>query len=110
MKNIALITNFNIYDKATAALDVAEALIQYGARVLLASINKDRIFRMHRNRKEYVYLALDEIYKEADAIIVLGGDGSLLDAARRASPLKKPLLGINMGRLGYMTELDITEL
>ena len=110
MKNIALITNFNIYDKATAALDVAEALIQYGARVLLASINKDRIFRMHRNRKEYVYLALDEIYKEADAIIVLGGDGSLLDAARRASPLKKPLLGINMGRLGYMTELEITEL
>ena len=100
MKNIALITNFNIYDKAAAALDVAEELVHHGAQILLASINKDRIFRMRRNRREYVYLPIDEVYKAADCIIVLGGDGSLLDAARRAAPLKKPLLGINMGRLG----------
>ncbi|MBQ8339351.1 MAG: NAD(+)/NADH kinase [Clostridia bacterium] len=110
MKNIALITNFNIYDKAAAALDVAEELVHHGAQILLASINKDRIFRMRRNRREYVYLPIDEVYKSADCIIVLGGDGSLLDAARRAAPLKKPLLGINMGRLGYMTELEITEI
>ncbi len=110
MKNIALITNFNIYDKANAALTVAEELVKYGARVLLASINKDRIFRLHKNRKEYVYLSLDELYREADAIIVLGGDGSLLDAARRAALHGKPLLGINKGRLGFMAELEMTEL
>ncbi len=110
MKSIALITNFNIYDKANAALTVAEELVKYGARVLLASINKDRIFRMHKNKKEYVYLSLDELYREADAVIVLGGDGSLLDAARRAAPHGKPLLGINMGRLGYMAELEMTDL
>ncbi len=110
MKNIALITNFNIYDKANAALTVAEELVKYGASVMLASINKDRIFRLHKNKKEYVYLSLEELYREADAIIVLGGDGSLLDAARRAAPHGKPLLGINMGRLGYMTELEMTEL
>ena len=110
MKNIALITNFNIYDKANAALTVAEELVKYGATVLLASINKDRIFRMHKNKKEYVYLSLDELYREADAVIVLGGDGSLLDAARRAAPCGKPLLGINMGRLGFMSELEMSEL
>lgn len=110
MKNIALITNFNIYDKANAALTVAEELIKYGANVLLASINKDRIFRMHKNKKEYIYLSLDDLYREADAVIVLGGDGSLLDAARRAAPNGKPLLGINMGRLGFMSELEMTEL
>ena len=110
MKSIAIITNFNIYDKANAALTVAEELVRYGARVLLASINKDRIFRMHKNKKEYVYLSLDELYREADAVIVLGGDGSLLDAARRAAPNGKPMLGINMGRLGYMAELEMTDL
>ncbi len=110
MKSIALITNFNIYDKANAALTVAEELVKHGARVLLASINKDRIFRLHKNRKEYVYLSLDELYREADAIIVLGGDGSLLDAARRAALHGKPLLGINKGRLGFMAELEMTEL
>ena len=110
MKSIAIITNFNIIEKANAALTVAEELLARGARVMLASVNKDRIFRLHRNRKEYVYLALEDLYREADILIVLGGDGSLLDAARRAAPFGKPLLGINMGRLGYMTELEMTEL
>ncbi|MBQ3483697.1 MAG: NAD(+)/NADH kinase [Clostridia bacterium] len=110
VKSVALITNFNIYDKANAAMRVAEELVQYDVRILIASVNKDKIFRMRRNRKEYTYLPLEEIYREADCIIVLGGDGTLLDAARRAAPLGKPLLGINMGRLGYMTELEISDL
>lgn len=107
---IALITNFNIYDKATAAMTVAEELLTYGAEVLFQSVNKDRIFRMHKNRKEYTYLPPEEIFDAADVVIVLGGDGSLLDAARRAAPLGKPLLGINLGHLGYMTELEMGEL
>ena len=107
---IALITNFNIYEKVNAAMTVAEELVKYEAEVLFQSVNKDRIFRMHKNRKEYTYLPPEEIFHAADAVIVLGGDGSLLDAARRASPLGKPLLGINLGRLGYMTELDMSDL
>ncbi|MBR6727315.1 MAG: NAD(+)/NADH kinase [Clostridia bacterium] len=110
MKKFAIITNFNIYDKAQAALRVAEELLELGGKVLICSINKDRIFRMHRNRREYVYLSPEEIYAAADCIIVLGGDGSILDAARRAAPLGKPLLGINMGHLGYMAELEIGDL
>lgn len=110
MKKIALITNFNIYDKANAAMTVAEELIKYGAEVLIASVNKDRIFRMHKNRSEYHYLSLEEVYAACDAVVVLGGDGSLLDAARRAALLDKPILGINMGHLGYMTELEMSEL
>ena len=110
MKSIALITNFNIHDKANAALRVAEELLRYGTRVLIPSVNKDKIFRMRKNQKEYVYLPLEEVYAEADCVIVLGGDGSILDAARRCAPLGKDLLGINLGHLGYMAELDMTKL
>ena len=110
MRRFGLITNFNIYDKANAAMRVAEQLLSYGAQVLIPSVNKDRIFRMHKSRKEYTYLPVEEVYASADCIVTLGGDGSILDAARRAAPLGKPLLGINMGHLGYMTELEITEL
>ena len=110
MQKFALITNYNIYDKVTAAVAVAEKLQSLGGTVLLPESGKERIFRMHKSRHEYVYLPIDAICQEADAVIVLGGDGSLLDAARRAAPLGKPLLGINLGHLGYMTELEMTDL
>jgi NAD+ kinase len=110
MKKIAIITNFNIYEKARAALNVAEELVRLGGEVLLSSVNKDRIFRMHRNRREYVYVSPDEIYAAADCIAVLGGDGTILEVARHASPLGKPLLGINMGRVGYMAEIEPEDL
>ena len=110
MNKFAIITNFNIYDKAGAAMRVAEELLSLGAQVLFSVAQKDKIFRMHKNRKEYLYLPQDELFAAADCIVVLGGDGSILDAAYRAAPLGKPLLGVNMGRVGYMTELEMDEL
>ncbi len=106
MQSFALITNFNILDKANAALAVADKLIELGARVLIPSVNKDKIFRMHKSRKEFEYVSPDDIYRVAECIVVLGGDGAILDAARRASLHGRPLFGINMGRLGYMTEME----
>lgn len=44
-----------------------------------------------------------------DVVLVLGGDGTLLSAARLASSFGKPVLGINMGHLGFLTELDADE-
>lgn len=110
MKNIAIVTNFNVYEKANAALLVAEELLKYDTRILINSAFKEKIFRMHKNRKEFVYLPIEELFSEADSIVVLGGDGSILDAARRCAPLGKHLLGINLGHLGYMTELDMQDL
>ena len=42
---------------------------------------------------------------ETELLICLGGDGTILRAARVASPLSIPILGVNLGRLGFMTEL-----
>jgi NAD+ kinase len=43
---------------------------------------------------------------EADLLITIGGDGTLLRGARIAAPHEIPLLGINTGRLGFLTEID----
>lgn len=110
MKEIALITNFNVFEKATAAMQVTGALAGYGATVLISESYKERIFRMRESRSEYQYLPAEELYRRAEILIVLGGDGTLLDAARSAAPLGKPVLGLNMGHLGYMTELELSEL
>ncbi len=43
-------------------------------------------------------------------VIVLGGDGTLLQAARDMYPLGIPLLGVNMGQLGFLTEVELGDL
>jgi len=49
--------------------------------------------------------SLDEIGAEADLVIVVGGDGSLLSAARTLAKFETPVLGINRGRLGFLTDI-----
>lgn len=47
-----------------------------------------------------------EGFREADCMLVLGGDGTILQAAREVMFSRIPILGINLGNLGYMTEVE----
>jgi NAD+ kinase len=47
-----------------------------------------------------------EIPKDAEMVIVVGGDGSVIDASRTALLLSVPILGVNMGKVGYLSEVD----
>lgn len=51
----------------------------------------------------------DTVPKELDCAIVIGGDGSLIEVARLVKS-EIPILGINMGTLGYLTEVEISDL
>ncbi len=42
-----------------------------------------------------------------EMVLAIGGDGTLLRAAERARPLSAPILGINLGRVGFLTEVDV---
>jgi NAD+ kinase len=52
----------------------------------------------------------DQVAKNSQLLLVLGGDGTLLAAARVAAPLDIPILPINMGSLGFLTSFKLEEM
>ena len=59
----------------------------------------------HAQLTHYKTLTLDEIGKTADLAIVMGGDGTMLSVARSLIEADVPLVGINRGRFGFLTDL-----
>ena len=55
-------------------------------------------------------LTREQVAEKSELIVVLGGDGTLLAAARVAAPLCIPLLPINMGSLGFLTSFKLEEM
>ncbi len=65
-----------------------------------------RFLRMDGNEKNYQETLLSDIPADTECILVIGGDGTLIKAARETTGLHIPLIGLNLGHLGYLCELE----
>jgi NAD+ kinase len=55
-------------------------------------------------------ICLDELSKQVDFLVSIGGDGTLISVVRRSFFYNKPVLGINLGTLGFLTDIKTSEL
>ncbi len=104
MKTIGLISNLN-KDKITGLLeDIHTWMAGRDVDMLLDEECAQRINWSHGTcpRRELV--------SRSDCLMILGGDGTLLNSARLAAPSRVPVFGVNMGRLGFLTEVDVPQL
>ena len=97
MKNIALITNANKDADLKITRSVIDILVNQGMSVYIT----DELDAHFSNVITY-----HSFPDNVELIIVVGGDGSVLDAAKYAVKLDVPLLGINLGKVGYLAEVE----
>lgn len=58
----------------------------------------------------FVKVSSDELFQKVSIVISLGGDGTLLNLADKAVRYGIPILGVNLGKLGYLAQLDKSEI
>lgn len=76
-----------------------------GMEVLLDAATRETV-----RLDDFTGYSLAAIGKHADVAVVLGGDGTMLGIARELAPHQVPLIGINHGRLGFMTDIALDQM
>ena len=89
---------------------VCEQLRGRDIRLILPNQMRGTMHALHDEVMALDYMDTAEAVRIADAAVVLGGDGTMLRIARAAAQNELPLLGINVGHVGFMTELEPAEL
>jgi len=82
--------------------EIAQFLTRQGLEVSL-----ERDTALNTGLTDYNALSHDEMGRECDLAIVVGGDGTMLGSARQLAQFGLPLVGINQGRLGFITDVPI---
>lgn len=102
---IGLIGNAANAQLAATLAPLVAYLDRRGCRVLL-----DERCEAASPEPKIPLMARSELARQAELIIVIGGDGTFLDAARAVGPQQVPLVGINLGRLGFMVDIPPAQL
>lgn len=101
---IAVIPNLNKRDAEAYTARIVSLLRQCGAEVLMhAPLAGDY-------GGTVACVSHEEMIARCDVVIAVGGDGTIIHTARHASRADKPILGVNLGRLGFLAGVERDEL
>lgn len=103
MRKIGVIPNSEKDPGFAFTRRTAEWLAEQGCAPLVTELVGQEI-----GRPEYI-ADINAIYGESEFLVVLGGDGTILRVARGAALHETPLLGVNLGTLGYLTDVDAAQ-
>lgn len=99
-KTVGIYGKYNDSSVNDALNKLTQHLEAKGIKVLLSKTTSTDISEKLDN------LSIDEnIFNQLDLAIVIGGDGTLLHAARALAPCGVPIIGVNLGHLGFLTDI-----
>ncbi|MHB0990414.1 MAG: NAD kinase [Burkholderiales bacterium] len=101
-KTVALVGKYDSPEMGDNLPKLADYLRSRGHNVLISHNTADQLDVVN-----HPTAALKEIGQLADLVIVVGGDGTMLSIARMLVGHKVPLVGVNQGRLGFLTDVPV---
>lgn len=104
-KTIGIIGKYRDPGIIDTLLRVYKMLEQAGCEVLIDSLTAE-----HLAETQLQTVPREKIGEKCDLLIIVGGDGTLLDAARSLHGYNVPMLGINLGRLGFLVDVSPAEM
>ena len=105
-RSILVVAHAHREDTVIAAERVVAALRAAGAQPVLAPDDRDELAAVRPSLGDVPALGDDVPVREIDLVIVLGGDGTILRAAELVREGTAPVLGINMGHVGFLAEIE----
>jgi NAD+ kinase len=104
---IANITKENVFEVVSS---FTSKLKKEKVKYLLTNSIKEEKGKFKLKIDEDFLTEDDELYEKSDIIISIGGDGTMLATAYKARLYDKPVLGLNLGKLGFLVETDVSQM
>lgn len=103
--------NIAVFIKPTRIIvEPLERLVKLLSRLSVNAVYEDRAWQSLGCPEDIQHLPRAELAAFGDIALVLGGDGSMLGVARVVAPYRKPIIGINTGRLGFITDVVVDDM
>lgn len=104
-KNFGFVIKHKVKGAAKVAVEAAEFLVKNNCTIFVEN-DADEFFKHFKNATP---TAKNELPTKSDIVVVFGGDGTFLSIARQMIWKSVPILGINAGSLGFLTEVKLDE-
>lgn len=104
---IAILPNLSKKDADIYTAKVISEILSLNSDVLMLSKDNNECFKDYNLN---FYSDIDSLISNCDVVITIGGDGTIIHKAKYAAKFSKPILGINLGKIGFVAGLERTEI
>ncbi len=103
---IAIIVNLTKEKAISCTRDIIRLLCSNGAEVLMPPDCRN----YYKNEAVVICDSIEEMFAQSDIAVTVGGDGTIIHAAKYAARSATPLIGVNVGRLGFAANVETDEI
>lgn len=101
---ILIVPNLKKKNAKAVCCDTIESLLSLGAKIFMVNELSSEFSKLDVN-----FYEIDKAFETCDVVLTIGGDGTILHTAKKCLKFNKPILGLNLGRVGFLATAEANE-